>query len=265
MNRRTFAAAAAALAVSVAGFSAQAFAADAVLKVGATPVPHADILNFVAPALKKEGVELKVIEFTDYVQPNIALADKELDANFFQHVPYLESFSESRGLKLSVLVPVHIEPMGVYSSKVKQLKDLRRKATIAIPNDPTNGGRALAILAKAGLFKLKEGVGVKATVADIRDNVNRYRIIELEAATLPRTLADVDAAVINSNYALGANLNPTKDAIFSEPKDSPYANVIAVRTGDKRAELDKLAKALTKPEVKKFLEDKYKGAVVPAF
>jgi D-methionine transport system substrate-binding protein len=265
MNRRTFAAAAAALAVSVAGFSAQAFAADTLLRVGATPVPHADILHFVAPELKKEGIELKVIEFTDYVQPNIALADKELDANFFQHVPYLESFCASRGLKLSVLASVHIEPMGVYSNRVKSLKDLKKKAAIAIPNDPTNGGRALAILAKAGLFDLKPGVGVKATVADIINNVNHYRIIELEAATLPRTLADVDIAVINSNYALGANLNPTKDAIFSEPKDSPYANVVAVRTGDKREALDKLAKALTTPAVKQFLVDKYKGAVVPAF
>ena len=265
MNRRTFAAAAAALAVSVAGFSAQVFAADTVLKVGATPVPHADILKLVAPDLKKEGIELKVIEFTDYVQPNVALADKELDANFFQHVPYLESFCESRRLKLTTLGPVHIEPMGVYSKRVKSLKDLKRRATIAIPNDPTNGGRALAILAKAGLFKLKAGVGVKATVADIRENKNRYKIIELEAATLPRTLSDVDAAVINSNYALGANLNPVKDAIFSEPKDSPYANIVAVRTGDNRAELGKLAKALTSPAVKKFIEQKYQGAVVPAF
>ena len=236
-----------------------------VLKVGASPVPHADILKASQPMLAKEGVTLEIIEFTDYVQPNMALADKELDANFFQHKPYLDNFAKERKLQLQPLVAVHIEPMGVYSKKVKDVKNVAQAAKVAIPNDPTNGGRALKILADAGFFTLKDGVGVNGTPADIIDNPKQIQIIEMEAAVLPRALDDVDFAVINSNYALGVNLNPMKDALFMESKDSPYANIVAIRTGDKRVELQKLAKALTSPEMKKFIEEKYKGAVVPAF
>ena len=155
--------------------------------------------------------------------------------------------------------------MGVYSKKVKDVKNVAQAAKVAIPNDPTNGGRALKILADAGFFTLKDGVGVNGTPADIIDNPKQIQIIEMEAAVLPRALDDVDFAVINSNYALGVNLNPMKDALFMESKDSPYANIVAIRTGDKRVELQKLAKALTSPEMKKFIEEKYKGAVVPAF
>ncbi len=236
------------------------------LKVGATPVPHAEILNFIKPTLAKEGVNLEVIEFTDYVKPNLSLNDKELDANFFQHIPYLEKFCKDRNLKLVSLVKVHIEPMGIYSKTIKNIKDVPDGAKVSIPNDPTNGGRALALLAKAGLLTLKDGVGVSGTVADITANPKHLKIVEVEAALLPRSLGDVNLSVINSNFAMEAKLNPTKDSLFSEGKESPYANILAVRAGDeKRPELQKLAKALTSPEVKKFIEEKYKGAVVPAF
>ncbi len=239
--------------------------AETVITVGATPVPHADILNFIIPEMKKQGVTLKVIEFSDYVKPNMALADKEIDANFFQHKPYLDSFAKERNLQLSSLVSVHIEPMGVYSKKVKDIKSVPENARIAIPNDPTNGGRALRVLSDAGLFKLKDGVGVNGTPADIVDNVKKIKILEMEAAVLPRTLDDVDLAVINSNFAMSVGLNPMKDSLFTESKDSPYANVVAIRTGDNREELSKLKTVITSDGVRQFIIDKYKGAVVPAF
>lgn len=243
----------------------QAAAQTTTLKVGASPVPHADILNFVKPTLEKEGVKLEVIEFSDYVQPNLSLADKELDANFFQHKPYLDEFAKSHNLKLDVLVAVHLEPMGVYSHKVKNVNDIPQGGKIAIPNDPINGGRALKVLESAGLIKVKPEAGVLATVADIVENPKNLSFAEIEAAQLPRSLDDVSAAVINSNFALGANLNPTKDAIAVESKDSPYANIVVIRQGDNREALQKLKAVLTTPDVKKFLEEKYKGAVLPAF
>ena len=248
--------------------AAPAPAADkkVVLKVGATPVPHAEILKAIQPLLAKDGIELKIVEFTDYVRPNVALAEKELDANFFQHLPYLQQFAADRKLDLVSLIAVHIEPMGVYSKKIKSVNEVPNGGIVAIPNDPTNGGRALSILAQAGLIKMKDGVGVKGTVKDVTDNPKKLVFKELEAPQLPRSLDDVTLAVINSNYALEAKLNPTKDALFIEKKESPYANILAIRKGDeKRPELVKLAKALTSPDVKKFIEDKYKGAVVPAF
>lgn len=246
--------------------AAKEAAKPVVLKVGATPVPHAEILNLIKPILAKQGVDLQVIEFSDYVKPNLSLSDKELDANFFQHEPYLEKFASERKLALVSLVKVHIEPMGVYSKTIKDIKQVPAGTKIAIPNDPTNGGRALSILQKAGLLKLRDGVGISGTPNDISENPKSLQIIEVEAAMLPRNLDDVGLAVINSNFALQANLNPTKDALFIEPKDSPYANIIAVRKGDEsRPEIEKLKKAITSPEVKKFIEEKYKGAVVPAF
>lgn len=236
------------------------------LKIGVSPVPHADIINFVAPTLEKEGVKVKVIEFNDYVQPNLALSEKELDANFFQHKPYLDTFSKEHKLNLAVLAAVHLEPMGVYSKSIKNVADLPDGAKIAVPNDPTNGGRALKVLETAGILKVRPEAGILASPADIVDNPKHVKIVEVEAAQLPRALDDVDAAVINSNYALAAKLNPTKDAIAIESKDSPYANVVVVRAGDEnRPELQKLKNALLTPEVKKFLEEKYQGAVVPAF
>ncbi|MDO5530967.1 MetQ/NlpA family ABC transporter substrate-binding protein [Sutterella sp.] len=235
------------------------------LKIGVTPVPHGDIVNFIKPALEKQGVTLKVIEFNDYVQPNLALAEKELDANFFQHKPYLDTFSSDHKLKLDVLVAVHLEPMGIYSKSLKNVADTPAGAKIGIPNDPTNGGRALKVLESAGLIKVRPEAGILATPLDVIDNPKKLRFVEVEAAQLPRALDDVALAVINSNFALAAKLNPTRDAIAIEAKDSPYANVVAIRTGDTNADLQKLKAALTTPEVKKFLEDKFQGAVVPSF
>lgn len=248
--------------------AAPAPAADGVVtvKIGVTPVPHADIVNFVAPQLEKEGVKLQVIEFNDYVQPNLALAEKELDANFFQHKPYLDTFAKEHKLNLAVLAAVHLEPMGVYSKSVKNLADLTDGAKVGIPNDPTNGGRALKVLEAAGLLKVRPEAGILATQADVIENPKNLKIVEVEAAQLPRALDDVAVAVINSNYAMAANLNPTKDAIATESKDSPYANIVVIRAGEEnRPELQKLKAALTTPEVKKFLEEKYAGAIVPSF
>ena len=236
------------------------------LKVGATAVPHAEILNQIKGTLAKEGVDLQIIEFSDYVKPNLALNDKELDANFFQHKPYLDTFSKEHKLNLAVLAAVHLEPMGVYSKSIKNVADLPDGAKIAVPNDPTNGGRALKVLETAGILEVRPEACILASPAEIVDNPKHVKIVEVEAAQLPRALDDVDAAVINSNYALAAKLNPTKDAIAIESKDSPYANVVVVRAGDEnRPELQKLKNALLTPEVKKFLEEKYQGAVVPAF
>lgn len=241
-------------------------AGKTVLKVGATPVPHAEILNVVKPILAKDGIDLQVVEFTDYVRPNVAVAEKELDANFFQHLPYLNKFAAERNLQLVSTTAVHIEPMGIYSSKIKNLNEVTSGSIVAIPNDPTNGGRALVLLEKAGLLKLKDGVGINATVRDIVDNPKNLKVTELEAPQLPRSLDDVTIAVINTNYALEAKLVPTKDALFMEQKDSPFANILVVRKGDEnRPEIQKLTKALNSEEVKKFINEKYQGAIVPAF
>ena len=247
--------------------AAPAAGAKTTLKVGATPVPHAEILEIVKPLLAKQNIDLQIVEFSDYVQPNLALNDKELDANFFQHEPYLDNFiSEHKELKLKNAGGVHIEPMGIYSKKIKELTALPDGASIAIPNDPTNGGRSLLLLEKAGLLKLREGAGVKATVQDIADNPKNLKFQEVEAAQVPRTLDDVDAAVINTNFVMQVNLVPTKDALFMEDKTSPYVNIVAVREGDeKRPEIEALMKALTSKEVKDFIDSKYKGAIVPAF
>lgn len=237
-----------------------------VVKVGASAVPHAEILAFVKPILAKDGIDLQIVEMNDYVKPNIAVAEKELDANFFQHIPYLTKFSAERNLALTYTAAVHIEPMGIYSKKIKTLAELSTGAKVAIPNDPTNGGRALALLEKAGIIKLKDGAGVNATISDIVTNTKNIQISELEAPQLPRVLDDVTVAVINTNYALEAKLVPTKDALFIEQKDSPYVNILTIRKGDEnRPEIQKLTKALTSDEVKKFINEKYQGAIVPAF
>ena len=241
--------------------------AETTLKIGATPAPHAEILEQIKPDLKEQGINLEIVEFNDYVQPNIALNDKELDANFFQHEPYLNDFiKEHKDLKLKNAGGVHVEPMGIYSKKIKDLSELADGATVSIPNDPTNGGRALLLLQKANLLKLKEGTNEEATVQDIADNPKNLVIQEVEAAQLPRTLEDVDISIINTNFALNAELNPMNDALFIEDKDSPYVNIIAVREGDEsRDEIQKLLTAIKSEKVKKFIEDKYQGAIVPAF
>ena len=240
---------------------------ETVLKIGATPVPHAEILEEIKPDMKEKGVNLEIVEFNDYVQPNIALNDKELDANFFQHEPYLEDFiKEHKEMKIKNAGGVHIEPMGIYSKKIKNLNELQDGAIIAVPNDPTNGGRALLLLQKAGLLKLKEGVKETATVQDIAENTKNLVIQEVEAAQLPRTLEDVDAAIINTNFAMNADLNPMKDALFIEDKTSPYVNIIVVRDGDEnRPEIKTLLEVIKSDKVKKFIEEKYNGAIVPAF
>jgi len=247
---------------ALAAFSAQAES----LSVAATAVPHAEILEFVKPALAKEGVELNIKVFTDYVQPNVQVAEKRLDANFFQHQPYLDEFNKSRGTELVSVAGVHVEPFGAYSSQHKSLADLPQGANVVIPNDATNGGRALLLLQKAGVITLKPEAGILATPKDIVENPKAIKVRELEAATLPRVLTQVDLALINTNYALEAKLNPTKDALAIEGNDSPYVNILVARADSKdNAALQKLAKALNSPEVKAFIEEKYQGAVVPAF
>ncbi|MBC8648737.1 ABC transporter substrate-binding protein [Pseudomonas sp. MTM4] len=248
---------------AVAAFSAQA--ADE-LNVAATAVPHAEILEFIKPQLAEQGVDLKVKVFTDYVQPNIQVAEKRLDANFFQHQPYLDEFNKGKGTELVSVAGVHIEPFGAYSSKLKSLDELPKDANVVIPNDATNGGRALLLLAKAGVITLEEGAGITATPKDIAENPKNIKVRELEAATLPRVLTQVDLALINTNYALEAKLNPTEDALIIEGSDSPYVNILVARPDNKDSPaMQKLAAALHSEEVRKFIEEKYQGAVVPAF
>jgi len=238
------------------------------LKVGVSPVPHGEILNFLKEKLAPAaGLDLEVIEFTDYVQPNLALQDGQLDANYFQHVPYLQDFSKEHKIDLVPVVKVHIEPLGIYSGKIKSLSEVPDKAVVAIPNDATNGGRALNLLAANGLLKLKEGAGTAATVNDIVDNPKHLDIKELEAAQLPRSLEDTTLSVINGNYALDSGLTPSKDALALESgENNPYANILAVLKGhEKDPGILKLAELLNSPEVKKFIEDKYQGSVLPAF
>ncbi|MBC2575828.1 MetQ/NlpA family ABC transporter substrate-binding protein [Peptostreptococcus canis] len=239
---------------------------DKKIVIGATPNPHAEILNeVVKPILEKDGYELEVKVFNDYVLPNEALLDKSLDANFFQHVPYMEEYNAKNKTDITYTVKVHLEPMGVYSDKVKNILDVKDGGIVAVPNDPTNESRALKILEKEGLIKLTEGKEL-LNKNDIVENKKNLVIKELVAEQLPTALKDVDLDVINSNYALQAKLNPTKDAIAIESKDSPYANIISVRTDNKDSEKIKaLSKAITSPEVKKFIEEKYAGAIIPSF
>lgn len=239
---------------------------NTVLTVGATPEPHVPILKVIEPILKDQGIEIKIVEFTDYVLPNLALIDGEIDANFFQHVPYMESFANNNNAKLEAVAKVHVEPLGLYSKKLDNIEDLKDGAKIAIPNDATNGGRALILLESHGYIKLKEDAGLEATEKDIAQNPKNLSFIPLEAPLLPRSLDDVDAAVINTNYALEASLNPLNDALIMENEDSPYANILVVKPENANNEnIQKLIKALNSEEVRNFINDKYKGAIIPAF
>ncbi|NLM41899.1 MAG: ABC transporter substrate-binding protein [Firmicutes bacterium] len=241
-------------------------AAAATLKVGATPVPHAEILEQAVAILSAQGITLEIVEFTDYVRPNLALEEGDLDANFFQHVPYLEAFNQDAGTNLVSLAGIHVEPLGVFSQKISSLEELPARASIAIPNDATNGGRALLLLQAAGLITVDPAAGITPTVFDITANKLQLRFVELEAAQLVRSLPDVHAAVINGNYALQAGLNPISDAIFLEGAESPYVNVIAVRAEDVgREDLQLLVQALLTDEIRSFILEKYAGAVVPVF
>lgn len=236
------------------------------LVVAATPVPHAEILELIKPTLAKEGVDLEIKVFTDYVQPNVQVAEKRLDANYFQTLPYLENFNKGKGTNLVTVIGVHVEPFGGYSKKVKSLDELKDGATIAIPNEGSNSGRALLLLQKAGLIELKDPKNALSTPKDIAKNPRNFKFKELESALLPRVLDQVDLDMINTNYALEAGLNPAKDALVIEGADSPYVNYLVARPDNKDSDaIQKLAKALTSPEVKAFIDQKYKGAVLPAF
>ncbi|NLJ95634.1 MAG: ABC transporter substrate-binding protein [Clostridiales bacterium] len=238
--------------------------------VGASITPHAEILEVAKGVLATKGYELDIKEYNDYVQPNLALDSGDLDANYFQHQPYLDQFNEERNLDLVSVAIVHYEPFGIYPGKTKTIEELEDGAEIAVPNDGTNEARALLLLEAQGLITLAEGVGMNATVIDIVDNPKNLKIHEIEAAQLARSLQDVDLAVINGNFAIQAGLNVGKDAIAVEDKDSEaaetYGNVIAIRKGDEnREEIKALVEAVTSDEVKEFIESTYEGAVVPKF
>ena len=247
-------------------FSGFAAADNVTLKVGAAVVPHAEILEAVKPVLKNEGIDLQIVVLDDEGQLNPALADKQIDANYFQHVPYLESVSKEKGYQLAVVGKIHIEPIGFYSTKIKSKSQLKNGAKIAIPNNPSNEFRALVLLQANGLIQLKKGLpAYQATPQDIASNPKKLQFVEIEAAQLTRSLPDVDGAIINTNFVLDAKIDPNS-ALFRENANSPYANVIVVRRGDEnRPEIKKLVAALQSPAVKKFILDKYKGSVVPAF
>lgn len=242
--------------------------AAATVKVGASPTPHAALLNEAAKLLKPQGIEVEVIEYSDYVQPNVALDSGDLDANYFQHKPYLDDFNKQKGTKLSSLGPVHYEPFGIYAGRTRKLDGLKKGAIVAVPNDATNEGRALLLMQDNGLIKLNPDSGLTATTRDITENPLNLKIEEIEAAQLARALPDVDLAVINGNYAILGGLK-IADALAVEAADSAaaatYANVLAARAGDEaRPELKALYQALTSPEVAAAMKNKYAGAVLPS-
>lgn len=241
---------------------------DKVIKIGVTPKPHKEIVDAAVPLLEKEGYKVEITEFNDYVQPNTAVEEGSLDVNFFQHTPYLNEQVQSRGLHLKSVAAIHLEPMGLYSKKITSLDELKDGSTIAVPNDPSNEARALKLLAANGLIKIKDGELV--TPADITENPKNLQFSELEAAAVPRAVDDVDAAVINGNYAIEAGFDPTKNAIVKEDKDSeaakPYANIVVVKEGNENLEkIQALIKALTSDEVRDFINKEYNGAVIPVF
>lgn len=243
-----------------------ALAQDKPLKIGVTAGPHAQILEVVKAQAAKQGLPLQIIEFTDYVQPNAALAAGDLDANSYQHQPYLDNANADRNYGLVSVAKTVVFPIGIYSKKVKSLDALPERARIGIPNDPTNGGRALLLLQDKGLIKLRPEAGLKATPIDVVENPKKLRFVELDAAQLPRSLDDTDASAVNTNFALEAGLDPAKDAIAQEASESPYANVLVVRGADQNnPRIKALVEAYHSDAVKQFILDKYKGAVVAAW
>ena len=249
--------------------SSSSTASDKTITVGASPSPHAEILNAVKDELKNEGYELKVVEYNDYVQPNVALSDGDLDANYFQHAPYLENYNQENGTDLVSAYAIHFEPMGIYAGKSSDIKNVPDGAQIAVPSDATNEARALLLLQEQGVITLKSGAGLEATTNDIESNPHNVQFVEVEAASVARSLQDVDFAVINGNYALSAGLDTTA-TLASESTDSEaaqtYANIVAVRKGDENSEKTQaLIKALTSATSKSFIESEYKGSVVPVF
>ena len=251
-----------AILAAVVAFSAQA---GEKLVVGATPVPHAEILEFVKPTLAKEGVDLDIKVFTDFIQPNVQLAEKNLDANYYQYRPFLDEFNKSRHTNLVPVVGIHIEPFGAYSTKIKKLDELKDGASVAIPNDPVNTGRALVLLHEAGLIKLKDPSNTLATQRDIAENPKKLRIRELEGALLARSVSQVDLAFVFANYALEAGIDTNSALIVEKGKDL-YAEFLVARPDNLQDPgLQKLAKALNSPEVRQFIVTRYKGKIAPAF
>lgn len=250
-----------------AGISLSAFSAAAeTIKVGVTPGPHAQILEKVKEEAAKKGLDIKVIEFSDYVVPNAALSSGDIEANSFQHQPYLDNQIADRGYKIvSVGTTVNF-PIGVYSTKYKTFGDIPAGSSIGIPNDPTNGGRVLLLLAEKGIIKLKDGVGVKASVVDVVENPKKLKFVEIDAAQLPRSLPDLAAAGINTNYAKEAGLDPVKDPILREDPKGPYVNVIVVRAQDKdKPWVKTLVETYHSPETRTFILETFKGAVLPSW
>ncbi|MHC1758053.1 MAG: MetQ/NlpA family ABC transporter substrate-binding protein [Negativicutes bacterium] len=233
------------------------------IKVGATAGPQAEVLEVAKKVAAKDGLTIQIVEFNDFIQPNVALNQGDLDANIYQHQPFLENQIKERNYELTSIAQTIIIPMGIYSKKIKKLDELKPGSIVAVPNDPTNGGRGLLLLEKAGLIKLNPKAGLKATPQDIVDNPKNLKIKELEAAQVPRSLDDVDIAAVNANYAVVAGLSPKTDSILLEDTKSPYACVIVVRSKDKADPVfQKLVKAYQSPEVKAFVEKQYKGAFV---
>ena len=254
------------LALSLAACGGKSEAADKTIKVGASPAPHAAILEIAADLLAKDGYTLEIVEFDDYILPNTALEEGELDANYFQHITYMNDFNESKGTHMVSAAGIHYEPFGIYAGKTATLAELADGAQIAVPNDATNEARALLLLEQAGLIKLAEGAGITATKDDIAENPHNFEIIETKAELLTTVLQDVDIAVINGNYAIGAGLK-VKDALAVEAADgaaaTAYVNVVAVKEGNEGSEkIQALVKALKSAEVKTFVETTYEGAVV---
>ena len=236
------------------------------LRMGVTAGPHAQVMEKVREVAARDGLVIRIVEFTDYIQPDVALAAGDLDANSYQHLPFLEQQVRDRRLPLVAVATTLVFPMGVYSRRHRAMADLPQGARVAIPNDPTNGGRGLVLLASSGAFTLTPGADFRATVADIAANPKRLRVVELEAAQLPRVLDEVDAAAINTNYALTAGLNPKRDAIATEAADSPYANRLVVREADREAPwVRRLVAAYHTPDVRRFVDETFGGSVVPAF
>ncbi len=236
------------------------------IRIAVTAGPHAQIAEVARQVAARDGLTLKIVEFQDYVRPNAALDAGDVEANSYQHVPFLESQVQARGYKISAVGNTVTFPMGVYSKRVKSIDALPVGARIGVPNDPSNSGRALQLLQKAGALRLKPGAGVSATVLDVIENPKKLQIVQVDAAQLPRTLDDLDAAAINTNYAVQANLVPTRDAIVLEDPKSPYTNVLAVRTADKdKPWVAKLVKAFHSPEVRALVESSFSGSLVPAF
>ncbi len=265
MSRRSLLSAIALLPLAACGGSKSASDPNT-LTVAATAVPHAEILAQVKPALAKQGVNLDVKVFNDYVQPNTQVAEGRITVNYFQTEPYLASFNAARGTKLVTIAGIHVEPFGAYSRKWKRIGDLPAGATVAIPNEPSNSGRALRLLATAGIITLKNPDDPSATPRDIVANPKKLQFRELEAATLPRVLGEVDLALINTNYALDAKLEPTRDALLIEGKDSPYVNyVVGLEAAKTDPRVQKLVAALRSSETRAFIAHKYGGAVLPAF